>query len=142
MRTGMFALALGLLALRLLPVLPPVGWLLVLPVVALMLLPFRTYPLAFFLLGLAWVCFSAQRALDDRLVPALDGQTRWLEGRVSGLPQQSSGVVRFELSDSRSRQDRLPQRIRVSWQGGPSVRSGERWRLAVTLKRPSGLLNF
>ena len=47
MRTGMFALALGLLALRLLPVLPPVGWLLVLPVVALMLLPFRTYPLAF-----------------------------------------------------------------------------------------------
>ena len=84
MRTGMFALALGLLALRLLPVLPPVGWLLVLPVVALMLLPFRTYPLAFFLLGLAWACFSAQRALDDRLMPALDGQTRWLEGRVSG----------------------------------------------------------
>eukprot|EP01034_Spumella_vulgaris_P011352 gene11352-14437_t len=67
----MFALALGLLALRLLPVLPPVGWLLVLPVVALMLLPFRTYPLAFFLLGLAWACFSAQRALDDRLIPAL-----------------------------------------------------------------------
>lgn len=142
MRTGMFALALGLLALRLLPVLPPVGWLLVLPGVALMLLPFRTYPLAFFLLGLAWACFSAQRALDDRLMPALDGQTRWLEGRVSGLPQQSSGVVRFELSDSRSRQDRLPQRIRMSWQGGPPVRSGERWRLAVTLKRPSGLLNF
>lgn len=142
MRTGMFALALGLLALRLLPVLPPVGWLLVLPVVALMLLPFRTYPLAFFLLGLAWACFSAQRALDDRLMLALDGQTRWLEGRVSGLPQQSGGVVRFELSDSRSRQDRLPQRIRVSWQGGPPVRSGERWRLAVTLKRPSGLLNF
>lgn len=50
--------------------------------------------------------------------------------------------MRFELSDSRSRQDRLPQRIRVSWQGGPPVRSGERWRLAVTLKRPSGLLNF
>ncbi|WP_240160207.1 DNA internalization-related competence protein ComEC/Rec2 [Pseudomonas proteolytica] len=142
MRTGMFALALGLLALRLLPALPPVGWLLVLPVVALMLLPFRTYPLAFFLLGLGWACFSAQRALDDRLSPALDGQTRWLEGRVSGLAQQANGVVRFELSDSRSRQDRLPQRIRVSWQGGPAVRSGERWRLAVTLKRPAGLLNF
>jgi competence protein ComEC len=50
--------------------------------------------------------------------------------------------VRFDLADSRSRNARLPKRIRVSWHGGPEVRSGERWRLAVTLKRPSGLLNF
>lgn len=44
----MFALALGLLALRFLPALPSAGMLLALAVVALMLLPFRTYPLAFF----------------------------------------------------------------------------------------------
>jgi len=61
---------------------------------------------------------------------------------VSGLPQQTDSGVRFELSDSRSRNARLPARIRLSWHGGPPVRSGERWRLAVTLKRPSGLLNF
>ncbi|MGP1665898.1 MAG: ComEC/Rec2 family competence protein, partial [Rhodanobacter sp.] len=107
-----------------------------------MLLPFRTYPLAFFLFGLCWACVSAQWALDDRLRPPLDGQTRWLEGRVSGLPQQTDSGVRFELSDSRSRNARLPARIRLYWHGGPPVRSGERWRLAVTLKRPSGLLNF
>ena len=142
MRTGMFALALGLLTLRWLPALPPVGWLLVLLVVALMLLPFRTYPLAFFLLGLSWACFSAQSALDDRLRPALDGQTRWVEGRVTGLPQRTGDGVRFELSDNRSRRALLPKRIRVFWRGGPDVRSGERWRLAITLKRPSGLLNF
>ncbi|MFO2465818.1 DNA internalization-related competence protein ComEC/Rec2 [Pseudomonas sp. 15FMM2] len=142
MRTGMFALALGLLALRFLPALPQVGWLLVLPVVVLMMLPFRTYPLAFFLLGLGWACLSAQWALDDRLVPQLDGQTRWVEGRVTGLTQQSAGVVRFELSDSRSRKDKLPKLMRLVWHGGPPVHSGERWRLAVTLKRPSGLLNF
>jgi len=142
MRTGMFALALGLLALRFLPALPPAGMLLALAVVALMLLPFRTYPLAFFLFGLCWACVSAQWALDDRLRPPLDGQTRWLEGRVSGLPQQTDSGVRFELSDSRSRNARLPARIRLYWHGGPPVRSGERWRLAVTLKRPSGLLNF
>ncbi|MBD8272104.1 DNA internalization-related competence protein ComEC/Rec2 [Pseudomonas fluorescens] len=142
MRTGMFALALGLLILRFLPALPHAGWLLVMLVLALMLLPFRTYSLAFFLLGLSWACISAQWALDDRLRPALDGETRWLEGRVVGLPQQTDTGVRFELADSRSRKARLPKRIRVSWHGGPPVRSGERWRLAVTLRRPSGLLNF
>ncbi|OIN50690.1 DNA internalization-related competence protein ComEC/Rec2 [Pseudomonas azotoformans] len=138
----MCAFALGLLALRFLPALPPMGWLIACPVLALMLLPFRTYPLAFFLLGLGWACLSAQWALDDRLIPALDGQTRWLEGRVIGLPRQTGEGVRFEFADSRSRNARLPQRIRVSWRGGPPVRSGERWRLAVTLKRPAGLLNF
>ncbi len=138
----MFAFALGLLALRFLPALPTTGWLIALLVLALMLLPFRTYPLAFFLLGLSWACMSAQWALDDRLKPVLDGQTRWVEGRVSGLPQQTDEGVRFVLTDSRSRNARLPPRIRVSWRGGPPVRSDERWRLAVTLKRPAGLLNF
>lgn len=142
MRTGMFALGLGLLALRFLPALPPTGWLLVAAVLALMLLPFRTYPLALFLLGLSWACMSAQWALDDRLNPALDGQTRWVEGRVVGLPQRTETGVRFELADGRSRHARLPKRIRVSWHGGPLVHSGERWRLALSLKRPSGLLNF
>ncbi len=142
MKTGMFALALGLLTLRVLPALPATGWLLAMLVLALMLLPFRTFALAFFLFGLSWACISAQWALTDRLPSALDGQTRWLEGRVVGLPQQTSTGVRFELADSRSRHTRLPRRIRVSWHGGPAVHSGERWRLAVTLKRPSGLLNF
>ena len=141
MKTGMFALALGLLALRFLPALPATGWLLAMSVLALMLLPFRTFALAFFLFGVSWACISAQWALDDRLTSALDGQTRWLEGRVVGLPQQTSSGVRFELADSRSRNARLPRRIRLSWHGGPAVHSGERWRLAVTLKRPSGLLN-
>jgi competence protein ComEC len=138
----MFALALGLLALRWLPALPSTGWLVMLLVVALMLLPFRTYPLAFLLFGLSWACLSAQLALDNRLDPALDGQTRWVEGRITGLPQRTGEGLRFELTDSRSRKARLPKRIRVSWRGGPEVRSGERWRLAVSLKRPSGLLNF
>ena len=41
MRTGMMALALGLLALRFLPVLPPVWLWLSMPVAGLMLLPFK-----------------------------------------------------------------------------------------------------
>lgn len=141
MRTGMFALALGLLTLRFLPELPP-AWLLVgMPVLALMLLPFRTYPLAFFLFGFTWACVSAQWALDDRLPPPLDGQTVWLQGKVVGLPAAAEGVVRFELDGPQSRRFRLPERIRVAWYAGPEVRSGERWRLAVKLKRPGGLAN-
>lgn len=142
MKTGMFALASGLLALVFLPALPATGWLIAMLVLALMALPFRTYPLAFFLMGLSWACFSAQWALNDRLSLKLDGQTRWVEGWVAGLPQQTDDGVRFDLIDGRSRKARLPQRIRVSWRGGPPVRSGERWRLAISLKRPSGLLNF
>jgi competence protein ComEC len=141
MRTGTLALALGLLALRFLPVLPPVGLWMLLPPVGLMLLPFRTYPLAFFLFGFSWACANAQWALDDRLPLKLDGETRWIEGRVTGLPQNADGVVRFELTDSQSRRTKLPQRLRLAWYDGPSVNSGERWRLAVKLKRPSGLLN-
>ena len=141
MRTGMLALALGLLALRFLPVLPPVGLWMLLPLVGLMLLPFRTYPLAFFLFGFSWACANAQWALDDRLPLKLDGETRWIEGRVTGLPQNADGVVRFELTDSQSRRTKLPRRLRLAWYGGPPVNSGERWRLAVKLKRPAGLLN-
>lgn len=141
MRTGMMALALGLLTLRFLPALPPVWLWLAMPVAGLMLLPFRTCPAAFFLFGLSWACANAQWALDDRLPPALDGETRWVEGRVTDLPRHDDGVVRFELTDIQSRRTRLPRQMRLAWYGGPPVNSGEHWRLAVKLKRPVGLLN-
>lgn len=141
MRTGMIALSLGLLALRFLPALPPVGLWLLMPVVGLMLLPFRTYPLAFFLFGLSWACAQAQWALDGRLAPSLDGETRWVEGQVTGLPENADAVVRFELAQATSRHAEMPPLMRLAWYDGPSVKSGERWRLAVKLKRPAGLLN-
>jgi len=141
MRAGMLALVLGLLTLRFLPSLPP-GWLLLLAASAgLGLLLSRLYPLGFFLLGLAWACNSAQWALDDRLAPELDGRTLWLEGRVVGLPEVSDGVSRFLLEEAYSRRGELPKRIRVAWYGGPPVQGGERWRVAVNLKRPHGLVN-
>ncbi|NUT74615.1 DNA internalization-related competence protein ComEC/Rec2 [Pseudomonas sp. C1C7] len=141
MRTGMVALALGLLALRFLPALPSVGLWLLLPVLGLMVLPFRTYPVALFLFGLSWAGVQAQWALDDRLPANLDGETRWVEGRVVGLPQHGEAAVRFELADARSRHGSVPKLMRLAWYGGPTVNSGERWRLAVKLKRPGGLLN-
>ena len=141
MHTGMLALASGMIALRYLPVLPPVGWLLPMLCAGLLLLFWRRFAFGFFLLGLVWACFQGQRALDDRLPAALDGRTLWVEGRVVGLAQHADAVVRFELQGARSRHATLPKTLRLSWYGGPRVNTGEHWRLAVTLKRPRGLLN-
>ena len=141
MRTGMFALALGLLSLGFLPVLPSVGWLLLLLVGGVACLFTRFWPVGCFLLGLCWACGSAQRALDDRLAPELDGRTLWLEGKVIGLPSRTAHGVRFELEQPYSRRAELPRRLQLSWFDGPPVRAGEQWRLAVALQRPAGLLN-
>ena len=141
MRLGMIALCAGLLCLRLLPQLPSPALLCVLAVAGLFLLPSRLYALGLFLLGAVWACASAQRALDDRLPAALDGQTLWLQGRVVGLPERDDGVARFYLEDAQSRRAALPQRLRLSWSGAPPLAAGEVWRLAVSLKRPRGLVN-
>ncbi|EKT4542812.1 DNA internalization-related competence protein ComEC/Rec2, partial [Pseudomonas putida] len=141
MRTGMFALALGLLCLGFLPALPSVGWLITLAACAVGSQFTRVWPLGWFLLGLCWACGSAQQALDDRLAAGLEGRTLWLEGRVAGLPARTAQGVRFELEAPRSRRAELPQRLQLSWFDGPPLRAGEQWRLAVTLQRPAGLLN-
>jgi competence protein ComEC len=137
----MFALALGLLCLGFLPALPSVGWLLLLSLAGGVCVCTRLLPLGCFLLGLCWACWSAQQALDDRLARGLDGRTLWLEGRVVGLPTRTAQGMRFELEQPQSRRAELPRRLQLSWFDGPVMRAGERWRMAVTLQRPAGLLN-
>lgn len=141
LRNGLLALAAGLLLLRFVPQLPSTFVVLASGLAGLTLLPFRAYPVGLFLLGFSWACLSAQWALDDRLDPALDGRTLWLEGRVVDLPDVREGVVRFHLAQPQSRRAELPQLLRLSWYGGPQIRAGETWRLAVNLKRPHGLVN-
>jgi competence protein ComEC len=141
MRTGIVALALGLVTLRWLPVLPPV-WLIVGTALGgLALICTRARPLGLFLLGLGWACGSAQWALLDRLDPSLDGRTLWVEGVVTGLPEPVGQGTRFEFHQVRSRHAELPARLRLTWRDAPPIGQGERWRLAVTLKRPHGLAN-
>lgn len=141
MRAGMLAFALGMLSLRLLPFLPSPGWLGLAAAAGLLLVLTRGFAVGLFVLGLCWACACAQVALDDRLDAALDGQTVWLEGEVVGLPAYSATSVRFELAEPWSRRAALPKLLRLSWYGGPVVASGERWRLAVKLKRPRGSAN-
>lgn len=141
LRNALLGLAAGLLLLRLVPQLSPTWALVTLGVVGLALVPFRSYPVGLLLLGFGWACLSAQWALDDRLDPALDGRTLWLEGQVVGLPDSREGVVRFHLAGAQSRRATLPQLLRLSWYDGPPLHAGETWRLAVNLKRPHGLVN-
>ena len=141
LRGALLALAAGLVLLRFVPQLPATSLLLAFALLGLILLPFRSYLIGLFLLGFSWACLSAQWALDDRLDPALDGRTLWLQGRVVDLPDVREGVVRFHLAAAQSRRAELPRLLRLAWYDGPPVRAGEVWRLAVNLKRPHGLVN-
>lgn len=147
---GLYALAFssGVLILRFLPAVPP-SWLLLLlggGAIAFLLLRQQWVRwLAAAMLGLCWSGWHATTLLEQRLEINRDGQTLWLEGRIAGLPQWQSEagwqVVRFELEEASSRRVTLPPRLRLSWRDPPPLRAGERWRLAVRLKQPDGLLN-
>ncbi|HHX34389.1 MAG TPA: DNA internalization-related competence protein ComEC/Rec2 [Gammaproteobacteria bacterium] len=147
MRISILAFIAGVLALRVLPWLPNVLWLLFAAAIALVMLRTRLYLLGFAVLGLCWACISAQWALNDQLAHELDGRTLWLSGTVVGLPewpviQGQPATVRFQLEQAVSRRAQLPKRIRLSWRAPPEhIKAGERWRLAVRLKRPDASLN-
>src|SRR5690606_23542944 len=76
-----------------------------------------------------------------RFLPALPEPVWLLSMAAVGLPEWREGVVRFVLERTESRRAELPTRLRLSWHQGPELRSGERWRLAVHLKRPHGMQN-
>ena len=142
MRTWMLALAAGLVLPRFLPALPGIAACAAFITIGVLMLMRRSWvPFGLFLLGLGWACYQSQNALADRLPVSMDGRTFWIEGRVVGLPAATGDVVRFELVDIESRHVGLPSKVRLSWYGGPQLRAGERWRLAVRLKRPRGLVN-
>lgn len=137
-------LACGILLLRWTPSVPSIGLITagLLCCASLLLLCRRGLRWLLLLsIGWLWACLQASLALQDRLDPALDGQTRWIEGRISGLPQRIERGWRFELEEVGARRSSLPSRLRISWFDGPELQAGERWRLAVTLRRPRGLSN-
>ncbi len=102
-------------------------------------------------LGVGSAGLRAQQRLQHSLSPALEGRDIVVIGEVRGLPDVVAMGTRFRL---RLQQASLPDGVAIDVPGDlsvgwyadeearpPVLRSGERWRLSVRLKRPHGLIN-
>ncbi|UYZ85262.1 DNA internalization-related competence protein ComEC/Rec2 [Entomomonas sp. E2T0] len=141
MRIALITFIIGLLSIRFFPALPSLSACIILACVGLTLLPWRLYPLGMLLIGIAWGCYGASQTINDRLNPALDGKTIWIEGTIAGLPEQAEQVIRFQLKNAKAQDIQLPTNIRLAWYKGEQVATGESWRLQVRLKYPRGTIN-
>jgi competence protein ComEC len=106
--------------------------------------------LAVLSLGFSYSTLRAHARLSETLPAELEGEPLAIVGVVSNLPARDERGVRFEFDVERvngALDHRVPSRISLSWQHGrlndevPRVRAGERWQLAVRLKRPHGFMN-
>jgi competence protein ComEC len=145
------AFAGGVLALQFCAVLPSGRAYLFIPVV-FCLLPWRTArpvvkTVLVFLLGLFWAAWQAQPALHAVLPAGLEGRTLLVEGRVLERPlsvseRQQRFLFHVDRLNSGDTGEVFQGKVRLSLYGKvPSVAEGERWQLAVRLKRPHGFLN-
>ncbi len=104
-------------------------------------------------LGFGYAAWRAQLRLADELPRAWEGADIALVGVVDELPQASARGTRFAFAVERIETPHavVPARLSLAWyaqtrkdgasEPPPSIAAGERWRLAVRLKRPHGNVN-
>jgi competence protein ComEC len=105
------------------------------------------------ILGFGYAAWRADLRLADALPPEWEGEDIRVVGIVDDLPQPSERGVRFAFAVERVETAGavVPARLSLAWYahwqtGGtpdpvPELATGERWRLAVRLKRPHGTVN-
>lgn len=104
------------------------------------------------LLGFLWAALVAHHYLADELPSSLEGQDLVVTGVVDSLPYRFERGLRFNLAVERGATPegvaaQVPSRLALSWYAGPqdpqppALQPGERWQLAVRLKRPHGNAN-
>jgi competence protein ComEC len=135
-----FALAFtaAVLAVHVLPVLPPAPVLAALALPAL--LPWRGRALwSAGALGLLLTVWHAQALLGERWPPDRHGSDHVVEGVVASLPEQEGQAQRFLFEPAGPQ---WPRCIRIAWyRGEQSVRGAECWRFTLRLRTPHGSLN-
>ncbi|HEX7048241.1 MAG TPA: DNA internalization-related competence protein ComEC/Rec2 [Gammaproteobacteria bacterium] len=136
------------------PVLPHPGiFVLSLPIALAAFADRRSRWLAAFWLGAALAAWQADRNLDDRLDPSLDGEVVELRGEIVGLVERDERRQRFrfriESGEFNGEPVELPREVRLSlyrnsWDdANPAlpIASGERWQWRVKLRRARGFAN-
>lgn len=103
-----------------------------------------TRVVAVWLLAASWTLWQFSLQLDQRLAPELSGQTLWVEGRVSDMPESYSDFSRFRFQPlTHDVRVDLPANLLVYWyRGRPEIEAGQTWRLQLQLKPPWGRVNF
>jgi len=149
MRAGTFAFLAGILTVLLFRELPPSSLLCAFPGVLICLLyrsPWLRVP-ACLLCGLFWALLRAEIILSHGLDREIEGKTLKVTGQVQSLPVERDEKVQFDfrieaITDAAGRAWTSPGRVRLNWHR-PNMRliPGERWQLAVRLKRPYGFMN-
>jgi len=116
---------------------------LILPVLLLVAISLRLPGfrfLAWFMLGFATTWIAAWIVIDDRLDPAMQGETISIVARIADFPAITDETLRF-IVEQDERSD-LPARVRLSWYRPEAVPAlGEFWQLRVRLRRPHGYAN-
>ena len=137
----------GVLALQFCTVLPPVYVYALVPVALVLLRRPRTRLPAILIIGFFWAALRAEVAFAPRLDTDLEGRTLLVEGTVLDIPRTlSAGKTRFlfqvERMDAGSGWSDFRGKVRLSnYAVIEALESGERWQLAVRLKRPRGFSN-
>jgi competence protein ComEC len=99
----------------------------------------RVRLLAWFVLGFAAMWLAAWIVIEDRLDPAIEGETISVAVLIADFPRVTGEVLRF-VAEPKDRPD-MPARVRLSWYEPESVPGlGEVWQLRMRLRRPHGYL--
>ncbi len=161
LQLALLAFALGVVALQTQAVLPESRLALCVPlfVIVWCLLARRTR-FALVVLALAagsggffYAAWRAELRLADSLPTAWEGRDIRVTGVIDDLPQPADRGTRFAFAvESVAPSDAVvPARVSLAWYSGfavggeagevPALHAGERWSLAVRLKRPHGTVN-
>ncbi|HEX7054040.1 MAG TPA: DNA internalization-related competence protein ComEC/Rec2 [Burkholderiales bacterium] len=142
MTRAALAFAGGAALLQMQAALPALAWAgLLVPLAAAALRWRALWLLAAFAAGFFWAAAWAQWRLDERLAPALEGRDLAVVGVVAGLPAATERGVRFDF-EVESGDAPLPEKLLLHWYDPAArVHPGERWSLAVRLRRPHGGVN-
>ncbi len=155
MKRIIIAIFVGVLTLYVSPKIPNLPSSLALLLVILFLISailFQRFQIFFyFLCGFFWALYRANIVLEQTLPEMLEGQDLVIEGTISDLPKRSFRRQQFifevKTIDQIKTDIQYNYRFRLSWYEpykpvlASVLKTGQKWRLTVRVKRPNGFMN-